>query len=276
MICQGLAISSWAGQVVTDATKSWAKKALQQEDAIGSEPAFNTLAVLYFDNKTECSELDILRKGLTITLTTDLSRVKGIQLVERVKMQALAEELDLGVTGIVDAKSMPRVGRLLGAAHLVGGDILKQKNDRFQLKAGLLKVPTETTFGNAKAEGKLIQDFFRMEKDLLFDIIRALKIELGTEQQAALRRPLTKSLKALRFFIEGIEHSDLGDYEKANESYAKALQEDPNLALAEEAIQEIESMGAEAYSAPSPPPKSRSSGKKCQGKRNKLLRGMRR
>ena len=224
LICVFWAHTSWAGQVVTEETRSWAKKIVEQEESIGSKPAPNTLAVLYFNNKTGDSDLDILRKGLSIVLMTDLYQVKEIQLVERIKVQALMEEMELGVTGIVDPQTKPRVGRLLGAAHLVGGDILLQTRDRFQLEADLLKVPTETIFGNAKAEGKLIEEFFRMEKELVFHIIAALKIELAPEQQRALKKPFTDSLEALRFFVQAIEYSDRGNYDKARECYAKALQ----------------------------------------------------
>ena len=70
-------------------------------------------------------------------LITDLSKIKGIKVLERVKMQALVEELGLGISGLVEAKTFPRVGRLLGAQHLVGGDIVKGKMEDFQLPEGL-------------------------------------------------------------------------------------------------------------------------------------------
>jgi TolB-like protein len=279
LICLFLPNTSWAGQVVTEETRSWAKKVIEQEESIGSKPASNALAVLYFNNKTGDSDLDILRKGLTIVLMTDLSKVKEIQLVERVKVQALMEEMELSVAGIVEAESKPRVGRLLGASHLVGGDILLQTSDRFRLEADLLKVPSETIFGNAKAEGKLIEEFFRMEKELVFDIIRALKIELAPEQQRALKEHFTDSLEALRFFVHAIEHSDRGDFDKARECYTKALQADPNLGLAQQGIQEINATlssgrGAEGYSKPNRSRK-RPSGKSCRRGRNRIMRGLR-
>jgi TolB-like protein len=276
LICHAFTSLSWAGQVVTDATKSWAKRTLQQEETINSQPAFNTLAVLYFHNKTGLSELDLLEKGLAIVLMTDLSQVETIQLVERVKVQALVEELGLGTSGIVDSETKPRVGRLLGAAHLVGGDIAKQKLDQFKLEATLLKAQTGTIFGEPEAEGRLIEDFFRMEKDLLFGIIKELRIELTPKKKTELQRRFTNSLQALRHFVEGIEHSDRGDYEKARESYSKALKEDPNLSIAEQAVQEIKSILPEGYSTPNSSLRKKVSSKSCRGKRNKFLRGMRR
>jgi len=182
--------SLWAGQVITQEVKLWAKKALQQEKTLKTTTAPNTLVVLYFHNQTGWSKLDLLQKGLTLMLITDLSKIKEINILERVKMQALVEELGFGISGLVKAKTFPRVGRLLGAQHLVGGDIVKGKMENFQLKSDLLKVSTERVFGQAMAEGKLLSELFRMEKDLVFKIIKLLKIELLSNQH---RGPLLLS-----------------------------------------------------------------------------------
>lgn len=258
-----LTSSSWPGQVITQEVKLWAKKALQQEKTLKTTTAPNTLAVLYFHNQTGWSKLDLLQKGLALMLITDLSKIKEITVLERVKMQALVEELGLGISGLVEAKTFPRVGRLLGAQHLVGGDIVKGKMEDFQLKSDLLKVPTERVFGQAMAEGKLLSELFRMEKDLVFEIIKLLKIELLSELRKELEKPLTTSTEALFYFLQGIKYSDWGDFDKAKESHVAALNEDPGFALAAEAIQEIESLSLEEKKA-------------CKRDRNRLLRSLRR
>jgi TolB-like protein len=258
-----LTSSSWPGQVITQEVKLWAKKALQQEKTLKTTTAPNTLAVLYFHNQTGWSKLDLLQKGLTLMLITDLSKIKEINVLERVKMQALVEELGLGISGLVEAKSFPRVGRLLGAQHLVGGDIVKGKTEAFQLTSHLLKVPTERVFGQAMAAGKLPLELFRMEKDLAFEIIKLLKIELLPELRKELEKPLTTSTEALFHFLQGIKYGDWGDFDKAKESHVAALNEDPDFALAAEALEEIESLSLEEKKA-------------CKKDRNRLLRGLRR
>lgn len=254
---------SWAGQVVTEEVKLWAKEALQQEKALKTTTASNTLAVLYFHNETGLANLDLLQKGLTLMLITDLSKVKEIQVVERVKIQALAEELGLGVSGLVEARTAPRVGELLGVQHLVGGDIVKGKMEDFQLRSDLLIVPTARVLGQPMAEGKLLSELFRMEKDLLFEIIKLLKVELSPKLRKEAQKPLTTSTNAFVYLLEGIKHSDLRDYSKASEFYQKALEEDPDLALAKEAIEEIQELHS-----PSKKP--------CARDRNKLRNSLRR
>jgi len=273
LLCMALAFSSWAGQIVTDETRLWAKEVLQKEKTLETTSAGNTLAVLYFHNKTGWSKLDLLQKGLTIMLMTDLSKVKEIQLVERVKLQALLEELDLGVSGLVESENSSRVGRLLGVNLLVGGDIVKEKPDQFGLKSGLLSVPTEELLGKPMARGKLLAELFRMEKDLLFQIIKLLKIELSPELESELREPMAASIDALLYLFEGIESSDQGDYGKAADSYGKALEEDPGLVLAIIAVREIykERRDEGAEEKKEPPRRPR---KPCAAERNKFIKNL--
>jgi len=258
---------------VTDETRLWAKQALQKEKGLETTGASKTLAVLYFHNKTGWSKLDLIEKGLTLMLITDLSKVKEIQLVERVKIQALVEELGLGVSGLVTPDKAPRVGRLLGVSLLVGGDIVKGKPNEFGFESDLLSVPTEKALGRPTAKGLLLEELFHMEKELLFKIIKLLQIELSPELEEELKEPLTTSIGALMHLFEGIESSDQGDYGKAADSYGKALEEDPGLVLAIIAIREIhkERRDEGVEEKKEPPRRPR---KPCAAERNKFIRNL--
>lgn len=239
MVCMMTSDSSWAGQVVTDELRVWAKEAVGQEKNLDTVTQSNTLAVLYFHNKTGWSKLDLIQKGLSLMLITDLSKIKEIQLVERVKMQALVEELGLSVSGLVSLDKAPRVGRLLGAKLLVGGNIVRSKDNLFQLKSDLLNVPTESLLGNPLVEGKLLAELFRMEKDLLFKIIELLRIKLTPKLKIELERPLTTSIEAVLYLFKGIEDADQENYDEATKSFSDALKQDPGLTTAIMGIREI-------------------------------------
>ncbi len=237
-----LTSSSWAGQVVTKDTRSWAKKALEEEKSLQAIAGRNTLAVLYFQNKTGQKELNPVQKGLTLMLITDLTAVKYIQVVERIKLQALTEEMGLGVSGLVEPNTAPRIGKLLGAQWLVGGDIMGDQQTQIQVQSNLLDVPTTKIVGQPISEGKL-PDLFRIEKDILFDIIKLLKIEVKPEEEAKLRKPCSTNINALLALFKGVDASDRGDYEKAAELYEKALKEDLNICIAGEALNELQELG---------------------------------
>ena len=112
--CSSALNSYAAGQVVTDEAREWARRAVQKEQSLSGAPDKNTVVILYFHNLTGRKELNSLEKGMTLMLLTDLSQVPGLQLVERIRMQALVEELKLGSSGLVERKSAPRVGKLVG------------------------------------------------------------------------------------------------------------------------------------------------------------------
>ncbi len=234
--------SSQAGQVVTQEVKSWAKKAIEEEKTPQAVPSRNTVAVPYFRNRTGRTDLDPLQKGIPLMLMTDLSRVKGLQVVERVRLQALMEELGLGKSGLVEAQTAPRIGRLLGAKWLVGGTISGEQVPRIQIQSAPLDVPDQKILGQSVAEGDL-EDLFRIEKDLLFEIVRLLNIKLEPGEEEELRKPCSVNLRALLSLFRAIEASDFKDYEKAGEFYDRALKEDPNICEARGALQELKSLG---------------------------------
>ncbi len=224
-----------AGEVVTPNMKLWAKKALEEEKALRPVEARNTVAVLYFENKTGNPELDPLQKGLALMLITDLFNVKGLQVVERIKLQALVEEMGFGTSGLVQPGTAPRVGRLLGARWLVGGEITAGS---IKIQSNVLDVIEQKFLGQPVVRGEMA-DLFRLEKDLLFEIIKFLKIELTPQEREELRRYCSTNVRALQLLFRGIEASDRGNYEKAAQFYESALKEDPKICVARGALQEL-------------------------------------
>ena len=238
ILCLFITSSSWAGQVVTQDIRGWAKKVLEEEKTLQALEGKNTVAVLYFQNKTNQSDLDPLQKGLTLMLITDLSKVGGLQVIERVRLQALIEEMGLGTTGLVAPEAAPRVGRLLGAQWIVGGEILKGPADQLNLQSNPLEVPTQKILGQLMTGGQL-EELFRMEKDLLFEIVKLLKIDIKPIENE-LRKPCSTNLRALMALFRAIDASDQKNYELAAEFYEKALKEDPAICIAKEALKELE------------------------------------
>jgi len=230
-----------AGQVVTQDIRDQARKLLQDEKTLSAVTAKNTLAVLYFRNRSGLEELDPVRKGLALMLITDLSTVKDLQVVERVRLQALAEELGLGSSGIVEPDTGPRVGRLLGARWLVGGDI-HGALQKLNVQSDILEVPADHVLGRPVSEGQL-EELFRVEKDLLFEILKLVKIDVTPDEKSRLMKPCSSSWSALIYLFKGADASDRGEYQAAAELYEKSLREDPRICLAGDALAELRSLG---------------------------------
>jgi TolB-like protein len=227
-----------AGQVITDDLRQWAREAIAREKALDTQAATNTVSILYFANQTQRPELDPLQKGLALMLITDLSKIETIQVVERARIQALLDELDLGASGLVDKASAPRVGRLVGATYLVGGHLAPSDQTGIRIDSDLVRVTRQDSLGQPTSAGPF-EELLRMEKEIAFEIVRLLGVALTPAQIAELRKPLTTDLKALMLWFQGVGLSDQQEYAQAADAYQKAIQADPAFAPATDALEEL-------------------------------------
>ncbi|MCD6412891.1 MAG: PorV/PorQ family protein [Elusimicrobia bacterium] len=78
------------------------------------------VAVLKFNNNSD-AKYNYLSDGILETLTDSLTKGTGLCFVERANLEKAIEEQRLGMTGIVDAKTAPKVGKIAGAKYLLTG-----------------------------------------------------------------------------------------------------------------------------------------------------------
>jgi TolB-like protein len=63
-----------------------------------------------------------MAKGLAAMIIADLSKVPGLKVLEREKVQLLVDEARLGSSGIADPRSAVRTGQLLRAEKVIVGN----------------------------------------------------------------------------------------------------------------------------------------------------------
>ncbi len=230
-----------AGQVVTDELRAWAAGVIAQEKQLSAITGEKSVAVLYFLNKTGDNSLDPLQKGMALMLITDLAKVKGISVVERVRLQALMEEMHLATSGLTTPGTSPRIGKLLRAWWIVGGDVAGSRQ-QMELRSRVLEVLNSLILGEPASQGSL-GEVFRMEKDILFEIIKLLKIKLEAVEMEELKRPFSSSIEAAMAFFKGIDASDRKNYEMAARYYKEAVEKDEHLDIARDALNELKKLG---------------------------------
>jgi len=204
--------------------------AMEQQLDVAKIPA-NTIAILYFENKGEKADLNPLQKGLSEMVITDLSKVKSLKVVERVRLQELVQEMNLGETDIVDQKTAPRLGKLLGANRLVKGSFFNLTNEKLNIDAFVTKARTGEIDASTNISGN-IKDFFRLEKDLVFKIIDEMKIKLSEEEREAILEIPTEDFFAFLQYARGLDFEDRGQFTQAYEAYSQAAVSDPNFSQA--------------------------------------------
>lgn len=211
-----------------------AKTALANEAALTSAPAAeDTVAISAFNNLGS-ENIAPLGKGMAALLIHDLSQVSGLQVVERVRMQALLQEMNLGTSGLVTSETAPRVGKLLKAKHVTSGSLADLEKENLQIASALMDTEVATRIKNQEAQGEL-KKFYDLEKQIACQIVEDLDRNCD-EAPAEFKKTHTKSLAALLFFSAGLNYLDQQQNDRARESFQRAVEEDPSFQLAQEAL----------------------------------------
>jgi TolB-like protein len=231
-----------ASQVITQEERAWARQTLTQKKALGKRKTQNSLVVLYFNNRSGREDLTPLQKGMTVMLIRDLSRVDTIEVVERTKMQALLDEMELGTSGLMDAETAPEVGVLLRTSYVAGGDLLQGTTEELEINASVFDVPLDKFTPLQPVVGS-VHKIAKLEKKVLFSILEHMQITLSPKKKVKLARPLSTSTAALLALFAGIDYSDRGLYLRSAKMYKQALLADPKLKMAKDALLELKGMG---------------------------------
>jgi TolB-like protein len=182
--------------------------------------------------------LEPLGHGLAELLMTDLARSSRLIVVDRLRVQALLRELALGATGVVDQASSPRMGRIIGARHLLLGDLTVPSDEQVHVAANLAR--TEDATVRPIVEGAAtIDDILAAEKAVAFRVFEALGVTLTPAERAAVEQRPTRSLAALLAFSRGVRAEGEGRFMEARVEYRDAVRLDPSFGLPAERLTEL-------------------------------------
>ncbi|NBC18803.1 MAG: hypothetical protein GVY18_15985 [Bacteroidetes bacterium] len=164
-------------------------------------------------------------RGLAEMLSVDLSNVKGLIVVERVRLQALLNELEFARSEYVDPQTAPRVGMLLAAGRIVGGAYAVQ-DETLRIDASLWDTERASMPEFEEQRGTL-RNYFRLQKQLAFALLDQMGIELTQEEREEIEYIPTENLQAFLAYSRGLEQEDVGNFEAAAQFYREASQLDP-------------------------------------------------
>lgn len=196
------------------------------------------IAVMDFAPAAEGDALASLGKGLASMLTTDLTGVAGFELVERARLEDVVGELKLGRSGLVDAKTAAKLGKLVAASHLVVGTFTVV-GDTMRLDARMVSVKDGKVALTAQIEGEK-DAFFELEKGLVQRLVGALGVKLAPRERASIAKIHTADFEAFRAFSQGIDAFDKKDYDAAVAALQAATARDADFQLAALTLGEYE------------------------------------
>jgi tetratricopeptide (TPR) repeat protein len=205
---------------------------LENENAIGAaKMSPQAVAVLPFSVQGAEPQLEPLGKGLAEMLITDLSQIQSLKLVERIRVQSLFDEMELGQTGLVDESNAAKFGKLLSAGRVVRGDLSMAQKDKVRMDAVTLNA-VQNQVSKPVSVTDAFNNLFRVEKDLAFKVLNLMGVVPTPQEKQRILRVPTRNLQAFMAYCNGLDLEDRGEYKKASVQYQKALQLDPNYSTA--------------------------------------------
>jgi hypothetical protein len=227
-------IQAYLTLLVREKAKQDARKAIGQERSLVEGPFEDrALAVMAFE---DLGATNRLATAMHVMVISDLAKVPDLQIVERVKLQALLSEMRLWESGLVEEATAIRVGRLLGAGTIVTGTVFEsdRKTESYQMATSLSKTENGQQIGYQEAAG-VRRDWFILQKEIVFEILKDLGI---SPIPSSVRQIHTENWEAYVQFATGLDLLDRGDFDAARKAFQNALTLDIGFELAREALQE--------------------------------------
>jgi len=189
-------------------------------------PSPNTIAVLPFRYLGDDESLRPLERGITHLILTDLAKVDRLTLLERERVQAIADELGMGASGQVAPDGAARSGRILGAAHVVHGSVREgSSGGSIQLEANVVNTGDGAIGATGRGSDRLAR-LFDLEKQVVFELLDQMGIVPTPAERRAIGERPTADLQAFLSFSRGLEAQDHGDFEAARRFFDAAAVRD--------------------------------------------------
>jgi len=198
-------------------------------DAVTQEHS-TTVAVLDFINRNPGDGHDWLGKGLADMVITDLSASDKLMVVDRERMQQLAREHELVMSGIVDENTAPAVGRIAEVAWVLQGTFAYQGSD-VTIEALLVDITKQRVLRIEQIEGPL-DDVFELEGQLIRRVLENLDAPMSTAELRRVKLLKTQSLPAFEHYSRSLARFDDGEWYAALQEARLAQGTDPDYLMA--------------------------------------------
>ncbi|QQS36572.1 MAG: hypothetical protein IPM56_01060 [Ignavibacteriales bacterium] len=177
-----------------------------------------------------------LSRGFSEMVSIDLAKVKQFRVLERIRIQAVLDEIKFSQSTLVDQSTAPRAGKILKAGTIVSGDYDVTKNGYFRINLGSWDSQTSMRKSWVNKSGTL-DDFFRLQKEVVFAFLKANGIELTKTEMEAISFIPTQNLQAFLLYSRGLLQEDAGNFRQAETFFNDAISIDPQFNAAQSKMQ---------------------------------------
>jgi tetratricopeptide (TPR) repeat protein len=198
-----------------------------------------TVVILPFFNNSGDERLDHLSLALSDMLIADLSQSRYISVLRRDRVFSILLELGLGRAKSFSSKNLSQIARHAEATHIIQGSYIRL-GELYRMDVDIKESPAMESRGIEKVEGT--ESGLSSIIDVLTKKIKA-RLHLTDEAIAhdideRVGKVTTNSREAYRLYIEGRNLHNVNAYDQSIASMERALDIDPEFALAYKSISE--------------------------------------
>jgi TolB-like protein/cytochrome c-type biogenesis protein CcmH/NrfG len=192
-----------------------------------------SIAVLPFENLSDDKENTYFADGIQDDVLTNLSKIGDLKVISRTSVMPYRGK----------ASNLREIGKALGVGSILEGTVRRIGN-RVRINVQLINAENAEHIW-AKVYDRELTDVFAIQTDLAQKIANGLRAELSPSEKEQMERKPTENGEAYLAFVQAHNlQNAIEDFEKLKQGeqlYERAIELDPNFALAIACYSQLES-----------------------------------
>src|SRR5262249_55985991 len=192
-----------------------------------------SIAVLPFENLSDEKENAYFADGIQDDILTNLSKIGDLKVISRTSVMQYRGK----------ATNVREIGKALGVSNILEGSVRRSRN-KVRVNVQLIDANTDEHLW-ANDYDRDVTDVFAIQSDLAQNIAEALNAKLSPSEKSQMARKPTENGEAYLAFVQAHNLSNaVEDFDKLTQSeqlYQRAIELDPNFALAIARYSQLES-----------------------------------
>jgi serine/threonine protein kinase/Flp pilus assembly protein TadD len=182
-----------------------------------------SIAVLPFSNMSADPENEFFADGIAEEIINALTKIQTLDVVSRGSAFGFKQRTE----------DVGEIGRKLNVRTVLEGSVRKA-GKRLRISAQLIDVATRNYLWSERYDREM-EDVFEIQDEISTNIVNALKLVLTPNEEAAIKKVPTQSVRAYEYYLRGRQlfHQRRGEtLDAAEDMYRRAIALDPQYALA--------------------------------------------
>jgi len=192
-----------------------------------------SIAVLPFQNLSDDPQNAYFADGIQDDVLTSLSKIGDLKVISRTSVMQYRNK----------ATNVRDIGKALGVSNILEGSVRRSGN-KVRVNVQLIDANSDEHVW-ASDYDRDVTDVFAIQSDLAQKIAEALQAKLSPGEQSQMTRKPTENGEAYLAFVQAhnlsCEVEDVGKLKQSEQLYARAVELDPNFAVALARYSQLES-----------------------------------